>query len=186
MRPQRVLWRQRLGLGHVQKGVPKLFVVQRHQQGVLVHHAATRHVDQGSARLHGCELLGAHELVGFWRGGHGQNYPVKFRQATLPLLGAECGGAVLLRVAPHGGNVHVEAFEALRHFLPDGAKTHNQGLAFIQLGPARCIGQPFMAVLRLHQGPVTLGNAQHGHEHVFGNGDGVDACAIGQQRTACF
>src|SRR3546814_5055746 len=59
-----------------------------------------------------------------------------------------------------------------------------QRLRSEQFGLARRIEKPFAPFLRAHHLAIALGDRQHAHDDIFGDGDRVDPGAVGDDDTA--
>ena len=86
---------------------------------------------------------------------------------------------VWTRRATHNGNIDAEWLQPLFNQLSNRAIAQQQGFGTKQFNLAGRIEQPFAAFLRADNFAVVLRDGQHAHDDIFGDGDRVNACAIG-------
>ena len=180
--PQRMVGRQRLGIGHVEIGPGQPPALQRRDQRVLIQDVAARDVAQERARLHRVEFLLADQLLGLagrWQGDH---QPVELSQPRAPVILTD-HALIRARASGNAGHLHAKGAQPVADGRANRAITQDQRLAFIQLAIAgRAVG-PLMPIGQPHHLVIPLGQCEHAEHRIFGHGNRVDAHAIGEHHA---
>ena len=180
-RPQRMVFGQRLGIGDIEQRALDRFRTQRLDQRGLVDHVAARDIDQHRAGFHRRQFFLADHVAGLGSGRNRQHHPVELAQLRAPFTRLE---RTIRARAAHRHDLHVESFQPGLHQPADRAHPQQQHPLARKLALAGAVEQPFVPVHRAHHLGIALGVREHQQDDIFGDGQRIDARAIGNHRTA--
>ncbi len=121
---QRMIGRDRFGIGHVQTGGPDRAIAERIGQGIGIDHWTTGGIDEHRGRFHLRQFVASDQLVCFRRERAVEGHKIGTLQELIergighPHLGGEC--LVLILVV--GKDLHVEPAGPLGDFLADASQ----------------------------------------------------------------
>ena len=185
LRPQRMLRRQRLGVGHVQPCTGKPPAVHSRCQRLAVHGSATPHIEQDSTGLAERQPLCAEQMQCLRRTGQAQRHKVGLRQLCVQCALRHHPGAVV-----RAGSIRVHGAAHAYHLCPqrmrppgkvraDIAHAHAQHPAARNAAHKVAGGCPAVFPLVVPIGGQLLEQAEPHCQHTLTDGKTISAGGVG-------
>ena len=126
--PERRVFRQRLGIEHVQHRAGQLARAQRLGERLVVHHAGAADIDQAGAGLHRGDGARIDEMRGCRRERCGHQHEIGLGQPLVELLQGQdgIGMAMGMRIAANAQHAHAELLGRFRRRTAHLAEPHDQ------------------------------------------------------------
>ena len=185
LRPQRMLRRQRLGVGHVQPCAGKPPAVHSRCQRLAVHGSAAPHIEQDSTGLAERQPLCVKQMQCLRRAGQAQRHKVSLRQLCVQCALRHHPGAVVrarsIRVhgAAHAHHLGTQRMGPPGKVRADIAHAHTQHPAARNATHRVAGGCPAVLPLVVPVGGQLLEQAEPHCQHTLTDGQPISAGGVG-------